>query len=186
MKLITIATPTRTSRSAFCPHGFVFSGHSIMWDHTVCGLLWLALFTSHNASQAYPCCNIDQYFISCSCWIMFCFMDIPYFTYPSAWLLCFSFIHLVFCMWPCFERECAKPLQSCPSNYRIPWTLACQAPLSTGFSRQEYWSGKPFPSPGNFPDPGIVSCIDRRASLPLAPPGKSLREWVQEFFHLSH
>ena len=134
-----------------------------MWDHTVCGLLWLALFTSHNASQAYPCCNIDQYFISCSCWIMFCFMDIPYFTYPSAWLLCFSFIHLVFCLWPCFERVCAKPLQSFPSNYRTPWTLACQAPLSMGFSRKEYWSGKPFPSPGNFPDPGIVSCIDRRA-----------------------
>ena len=34
------------------------------------------------------------------------------------------------------------------------WTVACQAPLSMGFSRQEYWSGKPFPSPGDFPDPG--------------------------------
>ena len=37
----------------------------------------------------------------------------------------------------------------------IPWTLAYQAPLSMGFSRQEYWSGLPFPSPGDFPDPGI-------------------------------
>ena len=36
-----------------------------------------------------------------------------------------------------------------------PWTIACQAPLSLGFSRQEYWSGLPFPSLGNFPDPGI-------------------------------
>ena len=36
-----------------------------------------------------------------------------------------------------------------------PWTVACQAPLSMGFSRQEYWSGLPFPSPGDFPDPGI-------------------------------
>ena len=36
-----------------------------------------------------------------------------------------------------------------------PWTVACQAPLSTGFSRQEYWSGLPFPSPGDIPDPGI-------------------------------
>ena len=35
------------------------------------------------------------------------------------------------------------------------WTAARQAPLSMGFSRQEYWSGLPFPSPGNFPDPGI-------------------------------
>ena len=36
-----------------------------------------------------------------------------------------------------------------------PWTVACQAPLSMGFSRQEYWSGLPFPSSGNVPDPGI-------------------------------
>ena len=36
-----------------------------------------------------------------------------------------------------------------------PWTVAGQAPLSMGFSRQEYWSRLPFPSPGEFPDPGI-------------------------------
>ena len=36
-----------------------------------------------------------------------------------------------------------------------PWTVACQAPLSMGFSRQEYWSGLPFPSPGDLPDPGV-------------------------------
>ena len=36
-----------------------------------------------------------------------------------------------------------------------PWTVAYQAPLSMGFSRQEYWSGLPFPSPGDLPDPGI-------------------------------
>ena len=36
-----------------------------------------------------------------------------------------------------------------------PWTLACQAPLSMGFHRQEYWSGLPFPSPGDLLNPGI-------------------------------
>ena len=36
-----------------------------------------------------------------------------------------------------------------------PWTVAHQAPLSMGFSRQEYWSGLPFPSLGDLPDPGI-------------------------------
>ena len=36
-----------------------------------------------------------------------------------------------------------------------PWTVACQAPLSMGISRQEYWSGLPSPSPENFPNPGI-------------------------------
>ena len=36
-----------------------------------------------------------------------------------------------------------------------PWTVAHQAPLSMGFSRQEYWSGLLFPTPGDLPDPGI-------------------------------
>ena len=38
-----------------------------------------------------------------------------------------------------------------------PWTVACQALWSMGFSRQEYWSGLIFPSPGDLPDPGIKS-----------------------------
>ena len=40
-------------------------------------------------------------------------------------------------------------------SFETPWTVAHQAPLSMGFSRQEYWSGSPFPSPGDLPDPGI-------------------------------
>ena len=36
-----------------------------------------------------------------------------------------------------------------------PWTVACQAPLSMGFSRQEYWSGLPRPPPGDLPKPGF-------------------------------
>ena len=39
--------------------------------------------------------------------------------------------------------------------FATPWTVAYQAPLSMGFSRQEYWSGLPFPSPGDLPKPGI-------------------------------
>ena len=38
-----------------------------------------------------------------------------------------------------------------------PWTIAYQAPLSMGFSSQEYWSGLPFPPPGDLPDSGIKS-----------------------------
>ena len=41
------------------------------------------------------------------------------------------------------------------SIFATPWTVAYQALLSTGFSRQQYWSGLPFPSPGDLPDPGI-------------------------------
>ena len=44
--------------------------------------------------------------------------------------------------------------QSCP-NLCDPWTVAHQAPPSMGYSRQEYWSGLPFPSPGDLPDPQI-------------------------------
>ena len=39
--------------------------------------------------------------------------------------------------------------------FATPWTLAHQTPPSMGFSRQEYWSGLPFPSPGDLPNPGI-------------------------------
>ena len=42
----------------------------------------------------------------------------------------------------------------CPT-LGIPWTVACQTPLSMGFFRQEYWSGLPFPSPEDLPNPGI-------------------------------
>jgi len=39
--------------------------------------------------------------------------------------------------------------------FATPWTVARQAPLSMGFPRQEYWSGLPFPAPGDLPNPGI-------------------------------
>ena len=53
------------------------------------------------------------------------------------------------------------------------WTVACQAPLSVRFSRQEYLSGLPFPSPGGLPDPGIepVSPTLQADSLPTEPLG---------------
>ena len=44
---------------------------------------------------------------------------------------------------------------SCVRLFATPWTVALQTPPSMGFSRQEYWSGLPFPSPGDLPDPGI-------------------------------
>ena len=46
-------------------------------------------------------------------------------------------------------------LLSCVRLSVTLWTVAHQASLSMGFSRQEYWNGLPFPSPGNLPDPGI-------------------------------
>ena len=55
-----------------------------------------------------------------------------------------------------------------------PWTVACQASLSMGFPRREYWSGLPFPSPGNLPDPGIEATYPALAGgfFTAEPPGK--------------
>ena len=77
----------------------------------------------------------------------------------------------------------AKSLQSCLTLCNPIWTVAHQAPLSMGFSRQEYWSGLLWPPPGDLPDPEIepaspvssaslVSPALAGGSLPLAPPGK--------------
>jgi len=56
----------------------------------------------------------------------------------------------------------------------IPWTVAPQAPLSMEFSRQEYWSGLPFLSPGGLPDPGIEpgSSTLQADAMPSEPLGK--------------
>ena len=58
--------------------------------------------------------------------------------------------------------------------FETPWTAAYQAPLSMGFSRQEYWSGVPFPSLGDLPNPGTEpgSPALQADSLPSEPPGK--------------
>ena len=57
------------------------------------------------------------------------------------------------------------------------WTVAHQAPSSMGFSRHEYWSGLPFPSPGDLPNPGIKprSPALQADALTSEPPGKLLR-----------
>ena len=57
--------------------------------------------------------------------------------------------------------------------FATPWTVACQASLSMGFSRQEYWSGLPFPSPGALPNPGIKPEFPalQADSLPSEPQG---------------
>ena len=54
--------------------------------------------------------------------------------------------------------------------FATPWTVACQVPLSMGLPRQEYWSGLPFPFPGDLPDPGteLVSLALQMDYLPLS------------------
>ena len=63
--------------------------------------------------------------------------------------------------------------------FATAWAVAHQAPLSMGFSRQEYWSGLSFPSPGDLPDPGTEpgSLALQADSLPSEPPGKPGGLW---------
>ena len=62
-------------------------------------------------------------------------------------------------------------------SFANPWTITCQAPLSIEFSRQEYWSGLPFPAPRDLPDPRIepvspVSPALADGFFATEPPGK--------------
>ena len=62
-----------------------------------------------------------------------------------------------------------------------PWTVAHQAPLSMGFSRQEYWSGLPFPSPGDLPDPGIKPGSPVLAGGSFTPKSQGKPPWPLRF-----
>jgi len=79
------------------------------------------------------------------------------------WQVCFILLefsssfrlnNILLCVLSCFSHVWL---------FATPWTVAHQAPLAMGFSRQEYWSGLPFPFPGNLPDLGI------KPSTPLSP-----------------
>ena len=73
---------------------------------------------------------------------------------------------------------------SCVRLFAALWTVALQAPLSVGFSRQEYWSGLPCPPPADLPDPGIkpassvtpASQKDSFTTEPLGKPNKAHRK----------
>ena len=74
---------------------------------------------------------------------------------------------------------------SCVRLFATPWAVAYQAPPSMEFSRQEYWNGLLFPSPGDLPDPGIKPrspALQAEDALPSEPPGKphkfGFRTWV--------
>ena len=83
------------------------------------------------------------------------------------------------CPWRHLVSEWVKSL-SCVRFFATPWTVAYQASPSIEFSRQEYWSGLPFPSPGDLPDPGIKPRSPglQADALPSEPEGKALNAHV--------
>ena len=98
-------------------------------------------------------------------------------------------------LWHCFHCfPIYFPLKvkslSCFWLFATPWTIAYQAPPSVGFSRQEYWSGLPFPSPGDLPNTGIEpgSPALQADALPSEPPGKPLLVYKNtiNFWMLQH
>ena len=64
---------------------------------------------------------------------------------------------LAYCVPGILSKHFKVKLLRCVRLFATPWTVTYQAPPTMGFSRQEYWSGLPFPSPGDFPNPGIES-----------------------------
>ena len=67
------------------------------------------------------------------------------------------------------------------NSFATTWTVAHQAPLSTGFPRQEYWSGLPFPPPGDTPhsrDQTHISCL-AGGFVTTEPPGKNIKYIIQ-------
>ena len=73
---------------------------------------------------------------------------------PVTWQFCFPSLFFARFLCVCVCVCCVLVTQS-QSDSTIPWTVAHQAPLSMEFSRQEYWCGWPFPSPGDLPHPGM-------------------------------
>ena len=76
-----------------------------------------------------------------------------------------------------YQRESVSWWLSHVQLFATPWTVAHQVSMSMGFSRQEYWSGLPFPSPGNLPNSGIKprSPALQADSLLSGPAGKIIR-----------
>ena len=76
--------------------------------------------------------------------LLYCYIVITILLYCSCSFFFFN-------IWKSEKWKC----QSLSCVFAIPWTIACQTPLSMEFFRQEYWGGQPFPSPGDLPDPGM-------------------------------
>ena len=116
------------------------------------------LSTNHSLNFSYPCLN-------------FLINKVLY-----SWLqLHILKLHLIIHL---RKEKKAKSL-SHVRLFATPWTIAYEAPPSMGFSRQEYWSGLPFPSLGDLPDPGIKpgSPTLQADALPSEPPEGSVKKY---------
>ena len=91
--------------------------------------------------------------------------NIPLYTYTNSHTHTYIYVVCV-----CMHAQSLSLIQL----FAIPWIVACQAPLSIEFSRQQYWSRLPFPSPGDLSDPGMGPAPPALADrfFTTEPPGK--------------
>ena len=110
-------------------------------------------------------------------------VKVPHYYFVTVNLLWFGCYHLPYVLRCSYVGYIVKSL-SCVRLFETLWTVAHQAPPSIGFSRQEYWSGLPFPSPGDLPNPGIEprSPAWQADALTSEPPGKPC--WVHRYLQL--
>ena len=89
----------------------------------------------------------------------------------------------VFARFSSYQRKVKVKSLSRARLFETSWTVAYQALQSMGFFRQEYWSGLPFPSPGDLPNPGIesVSPALQTDTLPSKPPGGESNQASNQF-----
>ena len=107
-----------------------------------------------------------------------CLLNLASFTEHKSSML----LHIKeFVAFYCCGKKKVLVTQSC-LTLSTPWTVACQALLSMEFPRQEYWSGLPFPSPGDLPDPGIEPRVPtlQADSLPSEPQGSYSILWMHQ------
>ena len=141
-------------------------------------LVCLVSLVQHNVFGIYLCLLFS---IPAGYSFLFHWMHIPLFSYPYFSLMDICVVYRLLqikslYLWTFLLKSfCGVVVFSCSvvSNSLWPHQLyiARQAPLPIGFSRQEHWSGLPFPSPGDLPNPGIKPVFD---SLPLSHQGSPI------------
>ena len=168
------------------------SGARILQAEELAGV-W-AFPSSHGAS-ALPGTHILPEFVTLSTALV---ISLPtqgdvWWLYPEGFCVDFTLCSFTAYLWlfrltpECPSCTSSEPPSLWPSACLVAqsfplfmtlWTVAHQAPLSSRFSRQKYWSGYPFPSPGDPPDPGIEPRSPAlQDSLPSEPPGKPIAWW---------
>ena len=167
MHLVTQSCVALFSSIDYCPPGS--SAHAIFLT-TI--LEWVATSSSRAASQ-----TRDLTWVSCSFYIGRCIL-----YHSATWET--SYINVLYCG--------VASRFSCVPLFVTLWTLPARFLSSTGFSRQNYWSGLSWPLPGDLPKSGtestsLMSPTLAGGSLPLAPPGESIYLYTKAILneHLS-